>query len=342
MGKNRIIWIDIAKVLGIYLMIIGHRDLVSDEWTRFIFTFHMPLFFVISGMFWRPLPFKETFLKSFRSLIIPFLIITLFWCLYYFVCYVKGGIPLRQMMPYILGSFVSPGKDFLFLHPLCVYLWFLIALVVIRLFCSLIHHKVVLALLSFVLFVIDVIISIKGIVLPFALDSAMLALPFFVIGYLTSSLLTKSRAVYWDIIVFIVSAFLAIVIGSRNGVVDICFNLFGNNVFFYLVSGFCGAIMIFSFSRMLSECMLKSAIYNSIGKFLYRFVNILAKGLLLVVGFSAFITGLYRGAITFLIPALNTNNNQFGLILGGAVLISFYSLTIICQKIFPAILGFRK
>ena len=167
-------------------MIIGHLNLVSEEWTRFIFTFHMPLFFVISGMFWHPSSFKETFLKNFRTLIIPFLIMTLIWCLYYFVCYVKGGILLRQMVPYILGSFISPGKDFLFMHQYCIYLWFLISLAVIRIFCSLIHHKVVLTLLSSVLFIIDIFLSVKGVVLPFALDSAMLALQFFVIGFLTS------------------------------------------------------------------------------------------------------------------------------------------------------------
>ncbi len=342
MGKNRIVWIDLAKVLGIYLMIIGHKNLVSEEWTRLIFTFHMPLFFVISGMFWRPLSFKETALKNIKTLIIPFLIMTLIWCLYFLACYIKGGHPIRQIMTYVLGAFISPGKDFLFMHPVCTFLWFLIALAVIRLFCSLIHQKMLLVIISSVLFIFDIFLSIKGIVLPFALDSAMLALPFFVIGFMIATFITDSHPVYWDIIAFIVTALVLIILGNNNGAVDINNNLIGDNVFFFLFLACSGTIMILSLSKLLSELMLKPSIYNQLGKSFFRFVNIFANGLLLVVGFSAILTSFYRDIITSFLPSLNTNNNLFGLILGGAVLFSFYPLTLICQKYFPAILGFRK
>lgn len=324
-----------AKILGIYLMIIGHQNLVSDEWTSFIFTFHMPLFFVISGMFWRPISLKDTFMKNYRTLIIPFLIMTLIWCLYYFVCYVKGGIPLRQMVPYILGSFISPGKDFFFMHPYCIYLWFLIALAVIRLFCSLIHHKLIMIILSTILFIIDIFLSVKGIVLPFALDSAMLALPFFVIGFLTSSFLTKPHSMYWDIIILVISASLLLVFGPRNGFVSINDNLFGNNVLFYLLSGCCGTLMVFSISKMLSEFMLKPAIFGCLGKAMFGFVNVFAKGLLLVVGFSAMLSSFYRDVINVLIPSLNTNNNLFGLILGGGSFVLVLSLDYYLPEVFP-------
>ena len=228
------------------------------------------------------------------------------------------------------------------MHPYCIFLWFLIALAVIRLFCSLIHHKKVLILLSSVLFIIDIILSIKGIVLPFALDSAMLALPFFVIGFLTSSLLTKPHPMHWNIIILVISAFLLFVIGPRNGFVSINDNLFGNNVFFYFLSGCCGTLMILSISKMISKFMFKPIIFNRLGKTMFGFITVFAKGLLLVVGFSAMLSITYRDAINIVFPSLNTSGNLFGLILGGAVLISFYPLTIICQKYFPAILGFRK
>ena len=260
---------------------------------------------------------------------------TLIWCLYYFVCYVKGGILLRQMVPYILGSFISPGKDFLFMHPYCIYLWFLIALAVIRIFCSLIHHKVVLTLLSSVLFIIDIFLSVKGVVLPFALDSAMLALPFFVIGFLTSSLLTKHHPKYWDVAVFLVSASLLLVVGSHNGVVDINNNLFGNNVFFYLFSGFCGSLMILSISKILSEFLFKPTSFDRLGKAIYGFINIFAKGLLLVVGFSAILSSFYREVIIILIPSLNTNSNLFGLILGGGSFVFFLSVDYYLPEVFP-------
>lgn len=43
-------WVDIAKSLGIILMVIGHSSL-PDYASRWIYSFHMPLFFVLSGAF---------------------------------------------------------------------------------------------------------------------------------------------------------------------------------------------------------------------------------------------------------------------------------------------------
>lgn len=41
-------YIDIAKGIGIILVILGHSG-VNSEIKDFIYGFHMPLFFVISG-----------------------------------------------------------------------------------------------------------------------------------------------------------------------------------------------------------------------------------------------------------------------------------------------------
>ena len=48
-GKdNRVGWIDCLKALGIYLVILGHtlKDSYLSVW---IYSFHMPLFFILSG-----------------------------------------------------------------------------------------------------------------------------------------------------------------------------------------------------------------------------------------------------------------------------------------------------
>ena len=47
--KKRINYFDIAKGLGILLMIIGHMPIKNEYLKNFIFCFHMPLFFAISG-----------------------------------------------------------------------------------------------------------------------------------------------------------------------------------------------------------------------------------------------------------------------------------------------------
>lgn len=44
---NRLEWIDWMKSLGIYLIVLGHFYSVGE---KFIYIFHVPLFFLISGI----------------------------------------------------------------------------------------------------------------------------------------------------------------------------------------------------------------------------------------------------------------------------------------------------
>ena len=47
----RELWADKAKFIGIILMLLGHNSLANDSIFDFIYSFHMPLFFVLSGCF---------------------------------------------------------------------------------------------------------------------------------------------------------------------------------------------------------------------------------------------------------------------------------------------------
>jgi len=47
--KNRLIWVDIAKGVAILLVIIGHTAPFGSITRNTIFSFHMPLFFLLSG-----------------------------------------------------------------------------------------------------------------------------------------------------------------------------------------------------------------------------------------------------------------------------------------------------
>ena len=49
-GAGRVGYFDIAKGIGIILVIIGHIEYVPAPIRFYIVTFHMPLFFIISGM----------------------------------------------------------------------------------------------------------------------------------------------------------------------------------------------------------------------------------------------------------------------------------------------------
>ena len=48
--KERIKYFDLARGVGIFLVILGHIQYISNETRVYIVSFHMPLFFVMSGM----------------------------------------------------------------------------------------------------------------------------------------------------------------------------------------------------------------------------------------------------------------------------------------------------
>lgn len=70
MVKKRIEWVDMAKAVAILFMIIGHE--LSGEARNFIFSFHMPLFFILSGYTSRKITsfegFKNNVAKNFRRM----------------------------------------------------------------------------------------------------------------------------------------------------------------------------------------------------------------------------------------------------------------------------------
>ena len=75
--NKRIEWIDAAKVVGILLMILGHCKYVGavPYLCMAIYSFHMPLFFIISGMFLKPLSIKEGFVKYTYAYIKPYAVL---------------------------------------------------------------------------------------------------------------------------------------------------------------------------------------------------------------------------------------------------------------------------
>jgi len=73
---NRLNWIDNARGLAIICVILGHFDVYKDL-TNIIYTFHMPLFFIVSGCFLTK-NIQSTSLKTFlrkkiKRLIIPYI-----------------------------------------------------------------------------------------------------------------------------------------------------------------------------------------------------------------------------------------------------------------------------
>ncbi|MCO5381610.1 MAG: acyltransferase family protein [Methanosarcina barkeri] len=84
----RLHWIDALKGIGIMLVVFAHHSLPVALDT-YIFSFHMPLFFFISGFlfdFGKYTGSATNFVKGrLRSLIVPYFCFALLTCLFYFL-----------------------------------------------------------------------------------------------------------------------------------------------------------------------------------------------------------------------------------------------------------------
>lgn len=81
-SNKRIQWIDIAKGIGIILVLIGHISL-NKKINNFIYSFHMPLFFILSGYLYKN---KENYVKKkTKTILVPYFIVSIISFVYWFL-----------------------------------------------------------------------------------------------------------------------------------------------------------------------------------------------------------------------------------------------------------------
>lgn len=78
--SKRIEWIDLCKGLGIFLVVIGHTSIAQISQTLYdwIYSFHMPMFYMLSGMVFNPVKyssFRIYLQRRVKTLVIPFFIL---------------------------------------------------------------------------------------------------------------------------------------------------------------------------------------------------------------------------------------------------------------------------
>ena len=77
---TRLDYVDVCKWLGISLVIFGHMKM-PNEVLQWIYAFHMPLFFVLSGYTYRAQRIdKEFLMKKIKTIYVPFLLFALIFC----------------------------------------------------------------------------------------------------------------------------------------------------------------------------------------------------------------------------------------------------------------------
>ena len=139
--SNRLQWADAARGIAILLVLFGHTC-PPPYTTAFIYAFHMPLFFFLSGLFMSyDTPWKTWWQKRVRTLLVPFVIFNLVllvsdWCIVAFSPNVHTPVDIPGRLLGTLTGWRSAAWP-LFqgtpIHSWASSLWFLPALFVAQL-----------------------------------------------------------------------------------------------------------------------------------------------------------------------------------------------------------------
>ena len=94
--KQRVGYFDIAKGIGIILVVIAHIEYMPLELRQYIVTFHMPAFFLISGMLMNLTNEKNRDVKplldhKFKRILLPYFLFSLIIPLIYYLRYLISG-----------------------------------------------------------------------------------------------------------------------------------------------------------------------------------------------------------------------------------------------------------
>jgi len=122
-ASERIRWIDALKGLGIILVVLGHTT-ISEPLSIWIYSFHMPLFFMISGYLYdqrKNITIKRFVWMRMKSLLIPWLFFSFISIIFsYFsdiILYKKSNM-LKLLVTFFCGKGVAVNLPLWFLKVL--------------------------------------------------------------------------------------------------------------------------------------------------------------------------------------------------------------------------------
>ena len=113
--KKRIEYIDIAKGITIILVIIGH-SLNDGILRQYIYSFHMPLFYILNGYFFKKQENKKIVEKGIKRLLLPYLITSLIILgVYVFKAIIKQENVIQILIDWGSAIIYGSGEDRVFL-----------------------------------------------------------------------------------------------------------------------------------------------------------------------------------------------------------------------------------
>lgn len=197
MNNTRYKYIDIAKGIGIFLVVFGHvtHNIALRE---YIWSFHMPLFFFISGYLFNPTEgLKIHIKKRIKSIIIPYIIFYVvtycYWA--FFERHFRGGE--YSLLHQLIGLPYGTYSEYMYFNGA---LWFLPCLFTTDLLFSIVkkytNNREWLIVISYLILFFCVgtyLLKENCIYLPFGFNTAFFALVFYGTGYICKVKITMPK-----------------------------------------------------------------------------------------------------------------------------------------------------
>ncbi len=183
--RVRINWLDVAKFIGIYAIFLGHYLTRMGRLYPFLFIFHVPLFFFLSGCsenFNKEESIKKNIIKSIRTLLIPAFIFSLLTILVTSIDNFELSTILHQMKNILKGCIRNTSGMY--------GIWFLTCLFTMKVIFSFlrrIDRKWLITIGIIFYLIADFIIKPSPLISPkiyYNLDSALYYFNYFIAGYL--------------------------------------------------------------------------------------------------------------------------------------------------------------
>ena len=282
---KRVKYIDIARAIALFFVVLGHLVTFDSTFFNWIFSFHMPLFFILSGFcinFDKYDNFLLFFKHKIKTLIVPYFIFCLIAII---VCYLVPSwkssafslLSLKQILYYTQPELLHVGQ-----------IWFLIALFFSDILFYFLDRfiinklkkgKIIIIILSLIIMAligwllpqyISVPIFLR---LPFKIDVALTSVVFIAIGYYSKkyNIFDKIIKKKCSFIIMILCLLVNIIFGTiLNGYVNIC-NFDYSNILFYYISAISGSIFVIILSSFLENSeILKYYGNNSLSMFAFH------------------------------------------------------------------------
>ena len=260
--NKRLGWIDIAKAICIFAVIVGHKGF---EHAGFVYSFHLTVFFILAGYTSKIQPLTGDLLKKwFKQLMKPF----------FLTCLAVLGMELINLViighePSIIAVtdliatslkrfFFAAGSTSEFagidMGRFIGAIWFLPAMFFARIILQLILNYIKdrrFQLLSAVA-VAGVAVAISNVIwLPFSILSGMFAVPFMLVGYLTKEYEILDKLKLWHYILMAVFFAVGCVAGYTNRFYFVTCTM--EDAFLTPVFGLANSFVVIGISRLLDR-----------------------------------------------------------------------------------------